>query len=286
MYKAYDDSTKDIRLKTYKPFHHVFDPTGKQIVTNGGFTDEREKGKNLTFPHHRGLMLGFMRIHYDDDKKMDSWHCPKDNHQSHEGFLSSETGPVLGRQRIANVWYATKKEPVVREQRELTVYNVPGGTLIEFVSLLKGDHGKVKLDGDPQHAGFQFRAHNDVASNTKETYFVRPDGKGKLGEERNVRKEMTDLPWDALSYVLKGQRYTVCYLDQPKNPHPAHYSERTYGRFGCYFVREITPDQPVLLDYRIWLQQGEMTGLRCRPWPIASYRRRRQSSRQLVYIRQ
>ena len=183
MYKAYDASTGDIRLKTYKPFHHVFDPTGKQIVTNGGFTDEREKGKNLTFPHHRGLMLGFMRISYDDGKKMDSWHCPNDNHQLHEGFLSSETGPVLGRQRIANVWYAAKKEPVVREERELTVYNVPGGTLIEFASLLKADHGKVTLNGDPQHAGFQFRAHNDVASNTKETYYVRPDGKGQLGED-------------------------------------------------------------------------------------------------------
>ena len=45
MYKAYDDSTKDIRNKTYKTFHHVFDPTGKQIVTNGGFTDERGKGQ-------------------------------------------------------------------------------------------------------------------------------------------------------------------------------------------------------------------------------------------------
>ena len=110
----------------------------------------------------------------------------------------------------------TRKTPVVREQRELTVYNLPGGNLIEFASLLKPDHGKVKLDGDPEHAGFQFRAHNDVRSgNEKQTYYLRPTGKGEFGQEQHGKK---DLPWDAASFVLKGQRYTVGYLDQPEEP--------------------------------------------------------------------
>ncbi len=261
MYKAYDDSNTKDREKTYKIFHHVFDPTGKQIVTSGGFTDDRKDAlaKSILWPHHRGLMLGFASITYDDGKKMDSWHCPRDMHQSHEGFLSTETGPVLGRQRIANVWYADKKTPVVREQRELTVYNLPGGNLIEFASLLKPDHGKVKLDGDPEHAGFQFRAHNDVHApeNEKQTYYLRLTGKGEFGQEQHGKK---DLPWDALSFVLKGQRYTVGYLDSPKNPHPEMWSERAYGRFGCFFKKEITPESPIVLNYRIWLQQGEMTG--------------------------
>ena len=29
---------------------------------------------------------------------------------------------------------------------------------------------------------------------------------------------------------------------------------------GCFFRQEITPENPVLLNYRIWVQQGEMTG--------------------------
>ena len=38
------------------------------------------------------------------------------------------------------------------------------------------------------------------------------------------------------------------------------WSERAYGRFGCFFRQEITPESPVLLNYRIWVQNGEMKG--------------------------
>jgi len=56
----------------------------------------------------------------------------------------------------------------------------------------------MKLDGDPQHAGFQFRAHNDVATKTAaQTYFLHPDGKGEMGKERNWPQDKTlvDLPY-------------------------------------------------------------------------------------------
>ena len=53
------------------------------------------------------------------------------------------------------------------EKRELTVYNLPGGKLIEFDSLLTTPLDKVRLDGDPQHAGFHFRANNELASSRR-----------------------------------------------------------------------------------------------------------------------
>jgi hypothetical protein len=269
MHKAYDDSNKEIRDKTYKVFHHLYDPAGKRLVTNGGQAgpDLPEDPKKLLFPHHRGLMIGFNRCSYGPGfkNKADTWHCQKDDHQSHEGFLQTEVGAVLARHRVAVDWHGAKKEVFVRESRELTVYNVPGGTLVEFATRLKAAAGPVKLDGDPQHAGFQFRAHNDVAAKTKsQTYYLRPDGEGKLGETRNwdpkTKKGPVDLPWNALSFVLAGQRYTVAYLDQPKNPRPSRHSERDYGRFGCYFEHELTQERPLVLNYRIWLQNGEMTG--------------------------
>ena len=73
----------------------------------------------------------------------------------------------------------------------------------------------MKLRGDPQHAGFQFRAHNDVHEHKKEkeTYFLRPDGKGELGDTLNwdpkTKKGPINLPWDACSFVLDGDRYTA-----------------------------------------------------------------------------
>jgi hypothetical protein len=137
-----------------------------------------------------------------------------------------------------------------------------GGTLIEFTSRLKTTGGKIKLDGDPQHAGFQFRAHNDVALKTKsQTYYLHPDGKGEQGKERNwpADKSMYELPWYAMSFVLDNQRYTTCYMNHPTNPQSARYSERDYGRFGGYFERVITEESPLIVNYRLWLQEGEMT---------------------------
>ncbi len=264
MYKAYDDSSAAVRNQTYKVFHHLFDPAGKRLVTNGGHTSAGVTDpKKLLYPHHRGIQMGFSKTFYaGGKKKADTWHCQKDDHQSHQGFLKIEANYLLGRHRVAVDWHGAGKEVIVKEERELTVYKVPGGTLVEFASRLKAARGTVKLDGDPQHAGFQFRAHNDVAAKTaKQTYYLRPDGKGELGATRNwpADKTMVHLPWYAMSFVLDGKRYTVCYLDHPNNPRDSRHSERDYGRFGCYFEREITADRPLVLTYRLWLQEGEMT---------------------------
>lgn len=263
MHKPYDDSSKDARDKSYKVFHHLYDPEGKRIVTNGGHTDPYTDAKKLLYPHHRGLMFAFNRITYDGNKKADTWHCPKE-HVSHVSILSAEAGAVLGRHRVLLEWIGPQNDVFAREEREFTVYNVPGGTLVEFATRLKTVGGPIKLDGDPQHAGFQFRAANEVAEKTaKQTYYLRPDGKGKPGETRNwepkTKKGPTNLPWNAMSFVLGDQRYTVAYLDHPNNPGEKRYSERDYGRFGCYFEYDLTKDRPLILNHRVWLQKGEMT---------------------------
>jgi hypothetical protein len=64
------------------------------------------------------------------------------------------------------------------------------------------------------------------------------------------------LPWDAMSFVLDGNRYSVAYLDHPANPKEARFSEREYGRFGSYFEYNIEKDKPLLVHYRLWLQEG------------------------------
>src|SRR5204863_3971825 len=146
-------------------------------------------------------------------------------------------------------------------EREVPVYNVPGGQLIEFDSRLRSPAGPVRLDGDPQHAGFHFRAHIDVdAKTSKETIFIRPDGVGKPGETRNwdpqTRQGPVNMPWNAMSFVLGGKRYTAAYLDHPGNPKEARFSEREYGRFGSYFEYTIEKDKPLTVTYRLWLQEG------------------------------
>ena len=102
-----------------------------------------------------------------------------------------------------------------------------------------------------------------MAEKTKKlTYYLHPDGsKGEMGKERNwpQDKSMVDLPWYAMSFVLNNQRYTVVYLNHPNNPKDSRFSERDYGRFGGYFACDITEEHPLVVNYRLWLQPGEMT---------------------------
>ncbi len=256
MCRPLDTSRPQAREATYKVFHHLYDPAGTRFVT---------KGPGGKYSHHRGLFYGFNRVSYGDAARVDVWHCGGKAHQSHEAFLAETAGPVMGRHTVRIAWHGPGDKVFATEAREMTVYGVPGGQLVEFASRLKSTVGKVKLDGDPQHAGFQFRAAQEVADgDQKLTYYLRPDGQGKPGETRNwsakaPRPECVNLPWNAMSFAIDGHRYTALYLDKPSNPKEARYSERTYGRFGSYFEYELDDGKPLELNYRVWLENGEMT---------------------------
>lgn len=263
----HDTTDKDTHDVTFKPFHHVYEPAqGKYLLTSGAypFSD-----KSMQFPHHRGLFYGWMRISYGDNKKADTWHGRGGEFTQYEKSLSREEGPVLGREVASIGWYGQDGILFAEEQRELTAYNLANGTLIDFASVLSTKLPKVRLDGDPQHAGFHFRATQEVSKNTKgETYFLRPSGKGDKGKEVNwdakgQNPAAINLPWNAMSFVTNDKRYTVVYLDNPNNPKDARYSERTYGRFGSYFEYDLTPDNPLKVRYRVFITEGELTQEQC-----------------------
>ena len=251
MREPLDTSSPERLGETFKVYHHVYDPAGERFVT---------KGAGGLFPHHRGLFYGFNRISYNG-KNADVWHCRNGESQSHEQTISSESGPVLGRHTVRISWRGRDGEPFATELRELTAYHGSEGITIDFASRLTSEVGEVQLDGDPQHAGFQFRAAQEVPDKTaKQTYYVRPDGRGEPGKFRNWpgNKEHANLPFNALSFVLGEQRYTVAYLDRPENPKEARFSERDYGRFGSYFATTLTDDKPLDIRYRIVLREGEL----------------------------
>ncbi|MEX0818237.1 MAG: DUF6807 family protein, partial [Pirellulaceae bacterium] len=263
MYRAFDDSTPEKRFLTYKVFHHLFDQSGERIVTNGPDGQSGYDSKQILFPHHRGIFYGFNKCSYSGVERADVWHCQRDDHQSHGGLQAREAGPVVGRHRVVVDWHGKGKQVFAKEQREIAVYHLPDGRLVEFSSVLSSEVGPLKLDGDPQHAGFQFRAHNEVAAKTKgQTYYVRDDGQGKPGETRNwpQDKSQADLAWKGISFVLGDKRYTCAYLDKPTNPKEARFSERDYGRFGSYFEYELDTGQTLAVNYRLWFQDGELTG--------------------------
>jgi hypothetical protein len=251
---------------TFKPFHNVYDPaTGKLLLTNSS----AKTAKDGLYPHHRGLFFGFNKITYGDKQTADIWHGTDGVFSQHDKTLSTEAGEVIGRQRSAISWHGKDGKPFATEEREVTVYAAPGGTMIDWSTVLSTSLDKVRLEGDPQHAGFHFRAAQEAAKNGKEnTYYLRPDGKGKIGDTRNWDPKGKDprtlnLPWNACSFLIGGKRYTVLRIDHPDNPKDSRGSERDYGRFGDYFEYDLTPGHPLKLKYRVWVQEGEMTVEEC-----------------------
>jgi len=248
MYERVDNSSKERRMETYKVYHHLYGEDGAYLMT---------KGPGGLYPHHRGLYYGFNRITYGDGAKADVWHCNKGESQTHEGFISHEGGPVLGRHRMKIAWRGADGETFATELREMTVSAAGVGGLVEFASVLETTDGKIHLDGDPQHAGFQFRASQHVAEKTKgQTYYIRPDGVGEPGQFRNwpANKEHVNLPWNGMSIVVHDDRYLLGYLDRPSNPKEARFSERNYGRFGSYFTYDVTEEKPLKVNYQVYFQ--------------------------------
>ena len=267
MYAPIDESNGTRRGETYKPYLHVYSPDGSKIIT---------KGPGGLFPHHRGIFYGFNRITYGDGKKCDTWHCTGKTYTQHERFDMMESYADSGAIESIVDWHGQNGETFAIEERTMKVGLVDGMTQIDFTSTLTPAEGvdNIHLDGDPQHAGVQFRASQKVPDESaKQTYYLRPDGKGKEGETRNwdqnnpdsaESKQCIDLPWHAVCFVLDGERYTVVRCNHPDNPKPARYSERDYARFGSYFFTDVTPEEPLTVKYRFVVKQGELTVDQCK----------------------
>jgi hypothetical protein len=250
---AYDTSTPQRVFETYKPLHHVFDAEGKHLLTNGP-DGEHEYTKKIKYPHHRGIFIGWNRLEFGG-QRFDLWHMPGVA-QVHQKFLEKTAGPVLARSNSLINWNDKGGEAMIAEQRQVTVFgqNKPAVLLLDFQSELKAVRGDVFLNGDPEHAGLQYRAHNDVATGGKDvkaTYLFHEDG-------IDAHKDR-DLPWAAMSYGLNGRRYSVLHMNHPDNPKETLYSAyRDYGRFGAFFKKKIGAGETLTLRYRILVVEGEM----------------------------
>ena len=231
--------------KTKKPFHHVFDPDGSRPIT---------KGAGGLYPHHRGIFFGYRKSEFDG-KTFDTWHCGGGEHQLHRKVIRETTGPVFGSHELHIDWNDRQDKPFVEETRRLVAFRQSKDrTLIEFTSTLKATRGPVKLHGDRQHAGVQFRAAQEVADSKKATRYLRPAKWADLPPDEEINTpEHKDLPWNAVQYKLGNRAYTIAYLSDPKNPAGAEFSERLYGRFGEYFTWELTKDKPLTVRYRWWI---------------------------------
>ena len=251
---AYDDSTKESTLETYKVYHHVFGPeSGRQIT----------KGAGGKFTHHRGMFLGWNKTSFGDGKQFDFWHCKNGANLRHIKFVQQKADADHGTMTAEIHWNDPDGNPVIRELRTVRVARQPGlaGWKIDWQSTLESQVGDIRLDGDRQHAGFQFRADQPVA-NANGATFIRPadfpqqSEAIQVGDKGNPPAHI-NLNWFAESFELDGKRYTVEYFDNPNLPKPSLFSERPYGRFGTFFKTKLGATTPLELKYRLVISEGD-----------------------------
>ena len=245
MYEV-DTSDKAKTFDTAKVFTHVFNEEGTETIT---------KGSGGKYPHHRGIFLGFSKLSYDGNKRSDWWHV-RNVAQRHQKFLKLDAGAEAATSTMLIHWNDGQGKPVVIEERTQIVYKQPkpGLLMMDFISKLKPARSDIELNGDPEHAGMQYRPSQKVAEN-KSAKYLFPD---ESITTKNVGKER-DMAWAAESYEINGKKYTVQHMNHPDNPKGTRYSAyRDYGRFGAFTTAKVKQGESLTLRYRLWVASGEL----------------------------
>lgn len=238
---AYDTKDKTTSLETYKPYLHVFSDDAALMIT---------KGPGGDFTHHRGIFIGWNKLGFDG-KVYDRWHM-KGGEQVHQKFEKTEGGKDSGVFTSVVNWNDSEKQAIVVEKRTMKFQPAekPGYVLIDFTSEIQSPRGDVVLDGDPEHAGIQYRPANEVdRSKTLYTY---------CGEKVDLKKDK-DLAWIGETYTLSNKQYSVVMMNHPENPKGTRISAyRDYGRFGMFPKTEIAKGATKTFRYRFLISTGAM----------------------------
>jgi hypothetical protein len=121
MYKAIDESSPEARAATFKPYHHVWSPDGKTLLTNGA-------GAKL-YPHHHGVFYGFNKCSYGDGKEADVWHCTFGCFQQNEKLLQQQADADGASHKAAIDWHGKDGKAFAHETREMAVKRDKNGNV-------------------------------------------------------------------------------------------------------------------------------------------------------------
>lgn len=241
---AHDVSTPERKHESYKPYLHVFDAKGTAPIT---------KGAGGEFTHHRGIFVGWNKIGCNG-KNYDRWHMTG-GEQVVQGTPVTQANADSASITATVNWNDEKGQPVLVEKRTMTFRRAPAPAyaLIDFQSEITATAGDVTLDGDPEHAGIQFRPANEV-DRAKTTYLY-------AGEAVDPHKAI-DLAWIGESFTLNNTCYSVVQMNHPENPTGTRTSAyRNYGRFGMFPTVSIKAGESRTLRYRFLIAEGAMPPL-------------------------
>jgi len=238
---AHDISTPETLHATYKPFLHIIDPASGTPIT---------KGPGGQFTHHRGIFLGWNRL-TTDRGRFDFWHM-NGCFQVHQQFTSQLINEHQAAFTSQIDWIDKDSKTVIHEWREMSFSrsDMPDSIAIVDISTKLIPTEDLKLNGDPEHSGVQYRPANDVQKNLTQYLFPQ--------EGQDPRKDL-DLPWVGECYQTGSGKYAVIHMNHPDNPKQTKYSAyRDYGRFGAFFTQTLKKEEPLNIHYRLIILKGTL----------------------------
>ena len=240
-----DTSTSQAAHKTYKVYAHVMDPTDAK--------NERTltKGAGSQFTHHRGIFIGFSRANVEGVGGVDTWHMKSGVRQHFGKIVRGDTSDENAALTVTVAW-VKGDQPLLSEHRTFIVHKPQrnGAVLIDTHSKITATAGKTVLKGDPEHAGLQYRAHEEVSKNKSAKYLFPKGAKPGNGGTK-------DMPWAAMTYQAHGNHFHVQHMSHPSLPKGNVYSAyRNYGRFGAYFVKELDKGETATFKVRLYVSPG------------------------------
>lgn len=247
----------------FKPYLHVYGEDGDCLT---------QWDPKQTFPHHRGIFIGWNKIGSDlggpakkgsteKDPKgtFDLWHFNNGGKMEVLKFEKLEGGKDNATIVATIAWRggnkdATGSDLLMTETRTLVISRpAPKKTQVDAAFEFKPARD-VQLNGDLQHSGMHFRSTAELISEKRQketSYLWEPDV--ALKGDKVISKE---LKWARLVLPVGKNWYTVTHLNAPANP-VEELSTRDYGRFGFFFKKDLKKDEVMSLKYRIVTELAE-----------------------------
>lgn len=246
-------------------FYPLFAPGDKQVVRH--WPVEKPGGETTDHPHHRGLWFTHGKVN-----GVDFWleTGNKAGKTAHVAYDTVQSGPVYGLLRARTDWLVPDGKKIAEDTREVRVYNLSSGYLMDFSVTLKATGGPLTL-GDTKEGSFALRLADSMRAAVE---------KGKVAEghilnsngDKDAKTWGKSAAWCDYYGTVDGQTVGVAIFDDAKNPrHPTTWHVRDYGLFAVNpfglhdFDKKNPPGtgdltiadgQSITLRYRLLFHQG------------------------------
>ena len=247
-----------------KPYFYPLFAGDKQVVRHWPL--EKVEGETTDHPHHRGLWFSHGKVN-----GVDFWlENDKAGKTVHSGYATLSSGPVYGLMQATTNWIKPDGIRIAEDVRQVRIYPLQSGTLMDFSITLKPVGGPLVL-GDTKEGTFALRLADSMRVAVEK-------GKTAEGHILNSQADKDAKAWGkSAAWVdyygpVEGQTVGVAIFDDPKNPrHPTTWHVRDYGLFavnpfGLHDFDKKNPEgagdmtvpegQSITFRYRLYFHKG------------------------------